>query len=393
MAEAPACPQCGSKRVWKDGLRYLNNGEVVQRYICRSCGYRFSDPNRPQKNLKTHHAINNGRCGSRVLALLEPRGEWAMKECAETGDGHAGATAKQNQAKIKGEILSFLWKLKKDGRSKETIRTYGWALNKLLEYGADLQDPESVKEALTKMKMENASKDIIVTAYSSFLKANDKTWHPPKYKRVRKLPFIPTEQEIDTLIAGCGKVTAAALQIAKETGMRIGEILRLKWTDIDVERKLIVFNEPEKHGNPRIFRISDKLLKMINSLPRKGERVFNGSRQSLVYCLNNTKKRLARKLGNPRLLQISFHTLRHWKATMEYHQTKDILHVKQLLGHKRIETTLIYVQLEEALFNEASDEFYSATAKTTSEAAKLIEAGFEYVCTTPQNVMLFRKRK
>jgi hypothetical protein len=35
----------------------------------------------------------------------------------------------------------------------------------------------------------------------------------------------------------------------------------------------------------------------------------------------------------------------------------------------------------------------AATAKTTSEAESLVKAGFEYICTTPQDVMLFRKRK
>ena len=52
----------------------------------------------------------------------------------------------------------------------------------------------------------------------------------------------------------------------------------------------------------------------------------------------------------PGLLKITFHTLRHWKTTMEYHRTKDILYVKQLLCHKRIENTLKYVQLAEELF-------------------------------------------
>ena len=37
------CPECGSKRLYKDGLRYTKQGEV-QRYLCRSCGYRFSEP-------------------------------------------------------------------------------------------------------------------------------------------------------------------------------------------------------------------------------------------------------------------------------------------------------------------------------------------------------------
>ncbi|MFQ6075358.1 MAG: site-specific integrase, partial [Candidatus Bathyarchaeia archaeon] len=77
-----------------------------------------------------------------------------------------------------------------------------------------------------------------------------------------------------------------------------------------------------------------------------------------------------------------------WKATMEYHKTKDILYVKELLGHRNIQTTLIYTQL----VNFESDDYHSATAKDVDEACQLIEAGFEYVCTH-RNIMLFRKRK
>ena len=50
-------------------------------------------------------------------------------------------------------------------------------------------------------------------------------------------------------------------------------------------------------------------------------------------------------MQNPRFNRISFHTFRHWKATTEYHKTKDILHVKELLGHKSIKNTLIYTHL------------------------------------------------
>jgi hypothetical protein len=63
--------------------------------------------------------------------------------------------------------------------------------------------------------------------------------------------------------------------------------------------------------------------------------------------------------------------------------------VKQQLGHKKLETSLIYTQLVN--FNE-EDEFYSATAKTVQEAQRLIENGFEYV-TTFDGIMIFRKRK
>ena len=73
---------------------------------------------------------------------------------------------------------------------------------------------------------------------------------------------------------------------------------------------------------------------------------------------------------------------------MEYHKTKDILHVQQRLGHKNIKNTWIYTEL----MSFEGDEYRSATAETVKEASKLVEAGFEYVCEI-SGVQLFRKRK
>ncbi|MCS7096842.1 MAG: site-specific integrase, partial [Nitrososphaerota archaeon] len=249
------------------------------------------------------------------------------------------------------------------------------------------------KDVIAKMKAPNTTKSIIAAAYTAFLRWRKQTWNPPKIEISRKIPTIPSEGELDMLISACGRRTAAALQIAKETGLRVGEILRLKWSNIDFERRLIIFNEPEKGGESRIFKVSPRLLDMLNALPRKNERIFNTTRSSIASCLYLTRKRLAAKLKNPRFNKITFHTFRHWRATTLYHQTKDILLVKETLGHKKLDTSLLYIQLEKALYSPDSDEFYCATAKTSTEAAKLIETGFEYVCTTPEGIMLFRKRK
>ncbi len=73
-----------------------------------------------------------------------------------------------------------------------------------------------------------------------------------------------------------------------------------------------------------------------------------------------------------------FRTFRHWKATIEYQRTKDILYVKQILGHKNINNTLIYITLAEELFKD-KQEYISKVAKNVKEACALIEAGFEYV--------------
>jgi len=78
---------------------------------------------------------------------------------------------------------------------------------------------------------------------------------------------------------------------------------------------------------------------------------------------------------------------------MEYHRTKDILHVKQLLGHKQIQNIMVYINLENAVFNDKrNDEFTVRVAKNVTEAGKLIESGFDYV-TDMDGQKLFRKRK
>jgi integrase len=122
---------------------------------------------------------------------------------------------------------------------------------------------------------------------------------------------------------------------------------------------------------------------------RKNEKVFGNRIPSGIGSdFLNARKRAAHKLQNLRLQRISFHTIRHWKATVEYAKTKDILYVKELLGHRSLNSTLVYTHL----INFESDEYHSAVAKTVEEAKPLIEAGFEYVCEM-ENCRLFRKRK
>jgi hypothetical protein len=74
---------------------------------------------------------------------------------------------------------------------------------------------------------------------------------------------------------------------------------------------------------------------------------------------------------------------------MQLYRTKDILLVKEKLGHKHINNNLIYTYLLK--FND-KEEYYSATADNVNEAAKLVEQGFDYV-TDIDGVKLFRKRK
>ncbi len=81
--------------------------------------------------------------------------------------------------------------------------------------------------------------------------------------------------------------------------------------------------------------------------------------------------------------------LRHHYATTNTTKHKDILLVKQLLGHKKIETTMFYTQL--ITFNE-EEEYTVKTATNIKEATDLIEHGFTYIQEI-DGIKLYRKRK
>jgi integrase len=297
-------------------------------------------------------------------------------------------------ADIKGNIISFLFHLEKEGYAKDTVRGSAGALRALQQRGANLLDPESVKEALAKeQKWSPNRRKNVINYYTLFLKYNKVTWEKPRCKIQQKIPFIPTELEINALISGTGRKTATFLQLLKETAMRSGEAKRLQWIDVDFERHLIRLNDPEKGSNPRIWRVSAELIAMLNSLPRKSEKVFgSGSASTMKATYINARRSLAQKLQNPRLLRITFHTFRHWKATMLYHQTKDPYYVKDFLGHKSLDSTEIYINIERTMFESASDEFTVKVIEKPEEIKTLLEAGFEYVCQK-ENLVFLRKRK
>lgn len=303
-----------------------------------------------------------------------------------------GAAQDKLRAEIQSELISFAFWLRKQGRAEATIRNYCNMLKLLVKNGATLDSNESVKETLARLNKSSRWKALAIHAYTAFLKMHGKHWDPPKVSITRKLPFIPLESELDALIAGCGPKTSTLLQLLKETGMRVGEALRLTWNSIDFERRVIILNEPEKNSNPRVFRISPKLIAMLNMLPKANERVFPMTYNSIKHSFLLSRTKLAKKLNNPRLLNITLHTFRHWKATMEYHRTKDPLHVKELLGHRKLDTTLLYIQVERTLFGDDSNEFTVKVAKTHEEVKELLEAGFEYVCEH-DGLKFFRRRR
>lgn len=143
-------------------------------------------------------------------------------------------------------MLDFAWWMKKGGYAESTIVLYTTLIKILIQRGANIHDPESVKEIIAKQQWSDSARNNAIAAYTLLLKMTGRTWQPPICHVTRKLPFIPTELELDQMIAGCGKKTATFLQTLKETAMRSGEVNSLRWIDIDTAKRTITLNHPEK---------------------------------------------------------------------------------------------------------------------------------------------------
>ena len=156
------CPQCGSNLLFKDGLYTRKNGEEVQKWRCRECGRKFVEKSLglpPQENLRRR--INSPTCivnGSQLCALevekLVPHTETKTV---------AGEILQQD---VKGKIVDFSFWMLKEGYSKSTIKTRTKILMRLIRLGANIFNPESVKETIAKHPWSSARKCIAIDAYT-----------------------------------------------------------------------------------------------------------------------------------------------------------------------------------------------------------------------------------
>ena len=289
------------------------------------------------------------------------------------------------------EIINLLIAMKNNNKSDYTLRATSKGLNQLSKH-ADLHDPEQVKTYIAQLNVSDGTKKNLCIIYNSFCKQYNIKWQMPKYNPEPKHIKIPTSEKLQMIISASGKTLATKLTISKETGLRPIELCNLKVKDIDLDQRLIT-PTTAKNGSPRTLPIPQSLQRQLqdhiirNNLD-PNDKLFRGKADAYSRLYTRVRNRVAKKLKDPSLKQIRLYDFRHYFATTLYHKTRDILYVKQQMGHKRIETTLIYTQL----LNLNNDEWTSKTSNNIKTDAELIENGYEYVMEQ-DGLKIFRKRK
>jgi integrase len=278
--------------------------------------------------------------------------------------------------------------MKNSGLSEGTLATASQKLNQLGKH-ADLQNPQQILTHIANSKVSNSTKQKLANCYNYYCITNQISWKKPTYRWERKIPLIPTTENIYKIISASCKKYATPYTILEQTGVEGKELETVTRLDIDQEQGIINVQGCKGH-NSRSFKLKQQTADMLRAYLHKytGEHPFPDSK-SMGAIWRRTRNRLANKLNQPQLRTIPLRDLRHHYATKTYEQTKDILLVMQKLGHKKIETTMLYTQLVN--FNE-DEEYTCKTASNVKEATDLIEHGFQYV-TEIDGFKLFKKRK
>jgi integrase/recombinase XerD len=168
----------------------------------------------------------------------------------------------------------------------------------------------------------------------------------PNVKREKKLPVILSKKEIEQMILSTKNLNhRLIIQIGYAAGLRVSEIINLKWNDLDFQRNIIHIKNA-KGKKDRIVMFSPKVKKNLKILDQKKEGFVFKTNRGTKYTARTIQeiiKKAAIKIGIKK--SVSPHTLRHSFATHLLENGTDIRYIKELLGHSNISTTLIYTKV------------------------------------------------
>jgi len=171
--------------------------------------------------------------------------------------------------------------------------------------------------------------------------------HIPFPRKDRKLPEFLTPEEVSRLLESVKNPKhKMMLEVVYATGVRTGELVRLKVSDIDSKRKVIVVRNG-KGRKDRFTLLPEVLLYKLRNYYREyrpKEWLFEGKvGPSSSSVPQNACKRAARSSGIKK--HATPHILRHSFATALLEQGVDLITISDLLGHDNIRTTKLYAHV------------------------------------------------
>lgn len=260
---------------------------------------------------------------------------------------------------------AYLQKLELKQYSLNTAKTYISLFEKFINY-YNSKDLIDINEQDIRYYMQaeirngksdswiNQSINSIKFYYEIVLNMPNRYYAFDRPKKKEKLPEVLSKHEIKTLLDHTINIKhKCILSLLYSGGLRIGELLALKPTDINSERMMIRV-ENGKGGKDRYTLLSSTVLTELRTYYKKYSPttyLFEGEKAH-PYSSSSVRKFLARSCQRAKIKRkVTPHTLRHSFATHLLEQGTDLRSIQTLLGHNDIKTTETYTHVANTVMN------------------------------------------
>jgi integrase len=146
------------------------------------------------------------------------------------------------------------------------------------------------------------------------------------------------KEEIARLLEVCSPYLKAAVLTALNTGMRKGEMMMLKWSDIDFKNSIIYVHKT-KNNEPKMCPMNIVVKRELINLREHSEK-------EQVFPMN-VDKIFSKAIRCAKITHCRWHDLRHTFASHLVMNGVDLMTVKELMGHKDIKMTMRYSHLSQ----------------------------------------------
>jgi integrase/recombinase XerD len=203
---------------------------------------------------------------------------------------------------------------------------------------------------------KKASQSIISQAYSAMKFFYETTlgrvWNAtriPRSKLRKKLPVVLSMQEVQSLLDSVENLKHRAILTAIYSGgLRLGEVIKLKPSDIDAERMTILVRQGKgnKDRYTVLGQVTLELLRRYYKAYRPAEWLFPSKDPAQPLSGSSVQRVFKKALHRAGIRKkASVHTLRHSFATHLLESGTDLYHIQHLLGHTTAKTTSIYLHI------------------------------------------------
>lgn len=174
----------------------------------------------------------------------------------------------------------------------------------------------------------------------------------PKIKMARRKPRPFRIEQVDAMLdTGAYARTRDIIMIAALTGLRLGEIVKIRGEDVDLEGRVIA--SVRKGNLEHRVPIQDGLLELVRRYPSRGwwfpslypNREFpNGGGHILMKSASDAVSHAIRRAGITDR-NLTGHSLRHYLATTMLREGASLREVQEVLGHASLATTQLYTEV------------------------------------------------